>query len=87
MAYGRMDVSLDRFFERGLLITYRPAVDQSDIPAASGSLRQALRREEHCGTTAEDCARLLVNVKMPELAAFLNSYPQGDPGLEHVFDY
>jgi FAD/FMN-containing dehydrogenase len=37
MAYGRMDVALDRFFERGLLITYRPAADQSDIPAASGS--------------------------------------------------
>ena len=37
MAYGRMDVSLDRFLERGLLITYRPTADQSDIPAASGS--------------------------------------------------
>ncbi|HEV8393567.1 MAG TPA: FAD-binding protein [Vicinamibacterales bacterium] len=37
MAYGRMDVSLDRFFERALLISYRPASDQSQIPAASGS--------------------------------------------------
>ncbi|HLG59619.1 MAG TPA: FAD-binding protein [Vicinamibacterales bacterium] len=37
MAYGRMDVALDRFFERGLLITYRPASDQRRIPAASGS--------------------------------------------------
>jgi FAD/FMN-containing dehydrogenase len=37
MAYGRMDVALDRFFERGLLITYRPTGDQSDLPAASGS--------------------------------------------------
>ena len=37
MAYGRMDVSLDRFFERGLLVTYRPTADQSGIPAASGS--------------------------------------------------
>lgn len=37
MAYGRMDVSLDRFFERGLLITYRPAANQRDIPAATGS--------------------------------------------------
>jgi FAD/FMN-containing dehydrogenase len=37
MAYGRLDVSLDRFFEDGLLISYRPAVDQSDIPAAAGS--------------------------------------------------
>jgi len=31
--------------------------------------------------------RLLVNVRMPELAAFLNTYPRGEPGLEHVFDY
>ena len=37
MAYGRLDVSLDRFFEDGLLISYRPAVDQSDIPVATGS--------------------------------------------------
>jgi FAD/FMN-containing dehydrogenase len=37
MAYGRMDVSLDRFFERALLITYRPTADQQDLPAASGS--------------------------------------------------
>jgi hypothetical protein len=31
--------------------------------------------------------RLLVNVAMPDLKAFLNAYPMGDPGLEHVFDY
>ncbi len=37
MAYGRMDVALDRFFERALLITYRPARDQGTIPPASGS--------------------------------------------------
>jgi FAD/FMN-containing dehydrogenase len=37
MAYGRMDVALDRFFERALLITLRPTGDQRDIPAASGS--------------------------------------------------
>jgi FAD/FMN-containing dehydrogenase len=37
MAYGRMDVSLDRFLERALLITYRPVEDQRDIPPASGS--------------------------------------------------
>ena len=37
MAYGRMDVALDRFFERALLITYRPSADQHDLPAASGS--------------------------------------------------
>jgi FAD/FMN-containing dehydrogenase len=37
MAYGRMDVALDRFFEEALLITYRPTADQSRIPGASGS--------------------------------------------------
>jgi len=37
MAYGRMDVALDRFFERALLITYRPGDDQTSLPAASGS--------------------------------------------------
>jgi FAD/FMN-containing dehydrogenase len=37
MAYGRMDVALDRFFERAVLITYRPTPDQSNLPAASGS--------------------------------------------------
>jgi FAD/FMN-containing dehydrogenase len=37
MAYGRMDVALDRFFERAVLITYRPTADQSEMPAASGS--------------------------------------------------
>jgi hypothetical protein len=37
MAYGRLDVSLDRFFERGMLITYRPSADQKNLPPASGS--------------------------------------------------
>ena len=37
MAYGRMDVALDRFLERALLITYRPTPDQRNIPPATGS--------------------------------------------------
>ena len=37
MAYGRLDVSLDRFFEQGLLISFRPTADQSAIPPVSGS--------------------------------------------------
>jgi len=37
MAYGRMDVALDRFFDQALLITYRPSGDQSRIPPASSS--------------------------------------------------
>jgi FAD/FMN-containing dehydrogenase len=37
MAYGRLDVSLDRFFQQGMLITYRPTEDQKNIPPASTS--------------------------------------------------
>ncbi|EEA92143.1 FAD-binding protein [Pseudovibrio sp. JE062] len=37
MAYGRMNVDIDRFFEDSMLIVYRPTDDQSDLPAASGS--------------------------------------------------
>jgi FAD/FMN-containing dehydrogenase len=37
MAYGRMDVSLDRFFDEGLLISYRPAAEQDPLPAVTGS--------------------------------------------------
>ncbi|MEZ5877945.1 MAG: FAD-binding oxidoreductase [Tepidamorphaceae bacterium] len=37
MAYGRLDITLERFFDEALLITYVPADDQSDLPAASGS--------------------------------------------------
>lgn len=37
MAYGRMDISKDRFLERALMVTYRPTRDQSDLPTAPGS--------------------------------------------------
>ena len=37
MAYGRLDVASERFFEEGLLVAYRPAPDQDDLPPASGS--------------------------------------------------
>lgn len=37
MAYGRMDVSLDRLFEEALLISYRATPDQTNIPTAAGS--------------------------------------------------
>jgi len=37
MAYGRLNVDRGAFFERGLLITYRPSGDQDDLPAARGS--------------------------------------------------
>jgi hypothetical protein len=31
--------------------------------------------------------RLLVNVKVPDLAPLLDTLRLGDPGIEHVFDY
>lgn len=31
--------------------------------------------------------RVLVHVKVADLATFLRAHPPGDPGLEHVFDY
>jgi hypothetical protein len=37
-----------------------------------------------CGFPSD---RLLVDVKVSELAALLKAFPLGDPGLEHVFDY
>lgn len=32
MAYGRLNVSLDNFFNDGMLITYRPTADQTNLP-------------------------------------------------------
>ena len=37
MAYGRLNVDRDNFFEDAMMITYRPAADQGEVPAASGS--------------------------------------------------
>jgi len=37
MAYGRLNVDRRRFFEEALLVTYRAADDQKDLPPASGS--------------------------------------------------
>ena len=37
MAYGRLDVAIDGFFDEALMITYAPTVDQENIPAASTS--------------------------------------------------
>ena len=37
MAYGRLDVTIDGFFDEALLITYTPASDQEDLPPAAGS--------------------------------------------------
>ena len=37
MAYGRLNVERDAFFRKALLVTYREAADQADLPAVSGS--------------------------------------------------
>ena len=37
MAYGRLNVDRDSFFEDALMITYREAEDQADLPPAAGS--------------------------------------------------
>ena len=37
MAYGRLNVERESFFEHALLATYRQTKDQNDLPAASGS--------------------------------------------------
>jgi FAD/FMN-containing dehydrogenase len=45
MAYGRLDVTIDGFFENALLVTYEPAADQDELPQAQGSgfISKALR--------------------------------------------
>ncbi|MGR3501932.1 FAD-binding protein [Pseudaestuariivita sp.] len=37
MAYGRLNVDRARFFEDALMVTYRAAEDQNEIPTATGS--------------------------------------------------
>lgn len=37
MAYGRLNVDRANFFRQALVVSYRPAADQADLPAASGS--------------------------------------------------
>ncbi|MQY43035.1 FAD-binding protein [Epibacterium sp. SM1969] len=37
MAYGRLNVERETFFEHALLVTYREAEDQQELPAADGS--------------------------------------------------
>jgi FAD/FMN-containing dehydrogenase len=37
MAYGRMSIAIDGFFDEALMITYKPASDQANLPEASGS--------------------------------------------------
>ena len=39
MAYGRLDVSIDSFFDEALMITYSKSGNQSDLPALAGTGR------------------------------------------------
>jgi len=53
----------------------------ADVRLQNGTLLHRMKRDGF----ASD--RLLVDVKVPSLAAFLRDHPLGDPGLEHIFDY
>ena len=37
MAYGRMSIAIDGFFDEALMISYKPTADQTNLPEASGS--------------------------------------------------
>ncbi len=51
LAYGRLNIDRESFFDHGLLISFRPTDDQSELPAATGSgtishlSRHVLRRQ------------------------------------------
>lgn len=58
MAYGRMDVSPDRFLDEALLVTYRPGLEQSDLPPASGSgLMSEIQRRILRAQSVNDAAK------------------------------
>ena len=53
----------------------------AEVPLQHGTVLHRMKRD---GFPSD---RLIVEVKVPALAAFLRDHPLGDPGLEHVFDY
>jgi hypothetical protein len=55
--------------------------DAGGPPVQHGTVLLRMKRD---GIPGE---RLLVNVRLADLAAFLTTRPLGDPGVEHVFDY
>jgi hypothetical protein len=63
-----------------IMVTLTVPAD-ADSPVQHGRVIMRTRRDGF----ASD--RLLVDVKVADLAALLNAHPLGDPGLEHVFDY
>lgn len=59
MAYGRLNVDRDTFFEDAMMITYRASDDQNVVPAASGSgtlsrLSRHVFRAQLANETAKD---------------------------------
>jgi len=57
-------------------------VPEGASPSLAGGMM--ILRMQRSGVPGE---RLLANVKVTDLAAFLNAHPSGDPGLEQIFDY
>lgn len=57
------------------------APEGAELSLRQGTLLHRMRRD---GFPSE---RLIVALKVSELAAFLRDHSLGDPGLEHVFDY
>jgi hypothetical protein len=57
-----------------------PAGSDPGLPQGSVIIMR-LKRDSIAGD------RLLVDVKVSQLASLLRQFPLGDPGLEHVFDY
>jgi hypothetical protein len=57
------------------------APEGADVRLQHGNVLHRMKRD---GFPSD---RLIVEVKVPALAAFLRDHPLGDPGLEHVFDY
>ncbi len=58
MAYGRLSVDRANFFEKALMVTYRPSRDQSDIPDVSGpGAKTELARRFYRAQIGSDLAR------------------------------
>lgn len=55
MAYGRLDVSIDGFFQQGMLVTFQPDSDQQALPVVTSSdLLSKLSRELLRGQLGSD---------------------------------
>ena len=64
-----------------IMVTLTVPADAQGSSVRHGRVIMRTRRDGFPGD------RLLVDVKVTELALLLNAHPLGDPGVEHVFDY